>query len=150
MKQRSLGVTALAFSAVMVAFYSQYAAVSLLLTGSVFTVAGSLVAAVTLITGAVFLGLTAAAYAVGFGLWTRKAWSWNGAIAVFATLFVTNLFLSGLASNFASAVAPSIGCIAAMVYLQRAAIRAELLGTEVRATATVSVGDSLEAAGPAH
>ncbi|MEA2026628.1 MAG: hypothetical protein U9O18_08045, partial [Chloroflexota bacterium] len=61
MRHRSFGVTALAFSSIMVAIYGQYAAIALLLTGSAFTPAGSFQAAIALITGAVFLGLTLAA-----------------------------------------------------------------------------------------
>jgi hypothetical protein len=150
MKNRSLGVTVLAFSTFMVAIYSQYAAISLLLTGSVFTVAGSFVAMVTLLTGAVFLGLTATAYAVGFGLWTRRSWSWNGAMAVFLTLFVANIFLSILATNFVSAVIPSVGVIVAVVYLQRPAVRAEILGIAAPVTSTAPASDGLEVARPAH
>lgn len=150
MKNRTIGVTVLAFSTIMVAIYSQYAAISLLLTGSAFTVQGSFVAMVTLLTGAVFLGVTATAYAVGFGLWARRSWSWNGAMAVFLSFFVANIFLSVLATNFVSAVLPSIGIAAAVLYLQKPAVRAEIIGVSAPSTSAVQRKEGLEAAEPAR
>jgi len=150
MRHRSFGVTTLAFATLMVGIYSQYAAISLLLTGSVFTAAGSIQGAVTLITGAVFLGLTASAYLVGFGLWTRRHFSWAGAIVVFAVLIGANLFLSVLATNFISAVVPLVGSLVALWYLQRPAVKAELLGTSVPLEVKVAVGDGMEGAQPAR
>ena len=150
MRHRSFGVTALAFSSIMVAIYGQYAAIALLLTGSAFTPAGSFQAAIALITGAVFLGLTVAAYVVSFGLWARKHWAWVGGVAVFAVFAVTNIFLSAIATNFISAVLPSAGAMVAVWYLHRPATRAELLGTEMPAAASVQAGDAIEAAGAVH
>jgi len=150
MRHRSLGVTALAFGAVMVAIYGQYAAIALLMTGSVFTAAGSLHAAFTLMTGAIFLGLTATAYMVGFGLWTHKHWAWAGGAVVFTVFIVTNLLLSVLATNYLSALLPTVGAVVALWYLQRPAVRAELLGTAVRAEAHAPMSDALKGAAPIH
>ncbi len=150
MRHRSFGVTALAFSSVMVAIYGQYAAIALLLTGSAFTSTGSLQAAIALITGAVFLGLTVAAYVVGFGLWARKHWAWAGGVAVFVVFAIANVLLSAIATNLISAVLPSAGAMVAVWYLHRPATRTELLGTEMPAAASVQVGGTIEAAGAVH
>ena len=72
MRDRPLGLTALAFSSIMVALYCQMAAIVLLLMGSVFTAAGSMPGAVVLFVGTVFLGLAVASYLLGFGFWTGK------------------------------------------------------------------------------
>ena len=150
MRHRSFGVTALAFSSVMVAIYGQYAAIALLMTGSTFAPAGSWHAAISLITGAVFLGLTVAAYVVGFGLWARKHWAWAGGVAVFAVFAIANIFLSAIATNFISAVLPSAGAMVAVWYLHRPATRAELLGAEMPARVSLQVGDAAGAAGAVH
>ena len=130
MQDRSMAVTALAFFSVMVALYSQMAAIALILGGSVFTAAGSMHGAAALITGAVFLGVAVAAYAAGYAFWTRRHWSWAGGIVVFATLIGANLFLSLISGNLLSAILPVAGSIVAIWQLQRPAVRAELLGTE--------------------
>ncbi len=150
MRDRSLGVTALAFGAVMVALYGQFAAVALLLMGSVSTTAGSSLGPITLITGAFFMGLTVAAYLVGYGFWTGKHWSWAGGMVVLVSLIVASLILSVISTNFVSLVLPSIGAVVAFVYLQRPAVRAELLGTEPKAHASCSVPCRIDAADPAH
>jgi hypothetical protein len=150
MRNRSIGVTALAFSTIMLAIYGQYAAIVLLMTGSVFTPFGSFAAAASLVTGATFMGITVAAYVVGFGLWTRRSWSWNGAIAVYAAFLVANIVLSILATNFVSAVLPTIGAIAAVAYLQRPAVRAEITGEAIPATPQVVMADTVGGAGHPH
>ena len=149
MSKRSIGVTALASSTAMYAIYSQYAAVSLLLTGAAFAAGGSIEATLSLLTGFVFLGLTVLGYAVAVGLWFRRAWSWNGAVALFLVFFVANISLSVLATNFLSALLPSIGVVFALIYLQRPAVRAEITGTPEPA-ATSRVAEGLGAAGHAH
>jgi hypothetical protein len=147
MRHRSFGVTTLAFSTIMVALYSQVAAIALLLTGSVFTAAGSLQGAVALITGAVYLGLTVAAYLVGYGLWTGKPWSWAGGLVVFGTLIGASIFLSIISSVFVSALLPSVGAVVGIAYLRRASVRAELLGSEPSVdTSSGTVSTQLDAA----
>ena len=148
MRHRSLGVTTLAFSSIMVALYCQVAAIALLLTGSVFTAAGSMQGAVALITGAVFLGLTFAAYLVGYGFWTAKHWSWAGGIVVFAVLIGASVFLSIISSNFGSALLPAVGAVVAIAYLQRSSVRAELLGSEPIADRSRTAPDRIDAAEP--
>ncbi len=146
MRDRSIGVTALAFSAVMVALYSQYAAVALLLTGSVSNTAGSSLGPITVITGALFMGLTVAAYLVGYGFWTGKHWSWAGGMVVFVTLVAASFILSVISTNFTSLVLPSIGAIVAMTYLQRSPVRRELLDAETLEDVPVTMmGDRAEA-----
>ena len=149
MTKRSIGVTALASATAMYAIYSQYAAVSLLLTGAAFAAGGSIEATLSLLTGFVFLGLTVLGYAVAVGLWFRRAWSWNGAVALFFVFFVANMALSVLATNFLSALLPSVGVVLALIYLQRPAVRAEITGLP-DPTATSRVADGLGAAGEAH
>jgi len=149
MTKRSIGVTALASATAMYAIYSQYAAVSLLLTGAAFAAGGSIEATLSLLTGFVFLGLTVLGYAVAVGLWFRRAWSWNGAVALFFVFFVANMALSVLATNFLSALLPSVGVVLALIYLQRPAVRAEITGLP-DPTATSRVADGLGAAGQAH
>jgi len=150
MRHRSFGVTALAFGSIMAALYCQVAAIALLLTGSVFTAASSMDGAVALVTGAIFLGLTAAAYLVGFGFWTGKHWSWAGGLVVFAALIGANVLLSIISGTFVSALLPSIGAVVALVYMQRPSVRSELLGTQQGKDASVSVTDTMDAAEPAR
>jgi hypothetical protein len=150
MRNRSIGVTALAASTILVAIYGQYAAIFLLTTGSVSTPFGSFAGAASLVTGATFMGIIVAAYVVGFGLWTRRSWSWNGAIVVYAAFVVANIVFSILATNFVSAVLPTIGAIAAVAYLQRPAVRAEITGEAVLAAPQVAIAEAVGVAGHAH
>lgn len=157
MNDRSFGVTMLAVGSVMVGLYSQFAAITLLLTGSIFTVAGSYHAMLALFTGAVFLGITVAAYLIGFGFWTRKHWSWGAALAGACVLIAASMFLSLISTNFLSALLPSVAGVVAIAYLQRPAIRAELLGEateeqpeEQQRANDPATSDTVEAAKPAH
>lgn len=131
MRDRSLGVTALAFFTVMVALYSQMAAIALILGGSIFTAAGSVQGAAALLTGALFLGVAIAGYVVGYGFWTCRHWAWAGGMVVFAALIGANLILSFISANLLSAVLPVVGSVIAIWQLQRPATKAELLGTEI-------------------
>lgn len=150
MTKRSFGVTVLAFSTIMVALYSQYAAISLVVTGSVFAPSGELVAMITFATGAAFMVLTAAGYIAGVGLWTRKSWSWTAAVGIYIGFFVANAFLSALAANFASAVLPTIGVALALVFLHRPQVRAELGGQAVATSAPAPSVPAVEVPRPAH
>jgi hypothetical protein len=147
MKKRSFGVTALAFNTVLVAIYSQYAAASLLLTGSTIANAGSAGATIATLTGVVFLVVAISAYAVAVGLWARWHWSWNAALGLYVAFFVVNLVLSILAMNLMSAVLPTLAAIAAVLYLHRTGVRAELHGpTRAEDKGTAPVSDGLEVA----
>ena len=154
MTKRSFGITVLAFSTIMVALYSQYAALSLIVTGSVFAPSGELAAVLTIITGAVFTGLTAASYVVGVALWLRKSWAWGWAMGIYLTFFVANAFLSVLVGNFGSSILPTIGVAAAVVYLNRPQVRAELRdsseSTTVPASVSTQMGERLDAPEPAR
>jgi hypothetical protein len=123
MSKRSIGVTALASATAMFAIYSQYAAISLLLTGAAFSAGGSIAATLTMLTGIVFVGLTLTGYAVAVGLWFRRPWSWSAAMAMYLVFLAANVSLSVLATNFLSAILPSLGVLAAVIYLQRPAVR---------------------------
>jgi hypothetical protein len=149
MHKRSIAVTVLAFSTVMLAIYSQYAAISLLLTGSAFIAGGGIAAVLTLIDGAAFLALAALGYTVAFGLWTRRAWARTNAIALYVTFLVANVMLSLLADNFISAIVPTIAVVVGIVLLRRADVREELRTAEpVAALEGVRVAEVTPAAGP--
>lgn len=154
MRKRSIGVSVLAFSTIMVALYSQYAAISLVVTGSVFAPSGQVVAFLTAATGILFAGLTAASYVVGVGLWLRKPWSRVWAMGIYLTFFLANALLSALAGNVGSSILPTIGVAAAVVYLNRPQVRAELQGAEKPASVSLTTAtpatEGLEASGPAR
>ncbi len=146
MRPRSLGVTTLAFSSVMVGLYCQFATIALILTGSVFVVAGSRHADLALFTGTVFLGLTVAAYFLGYGLWTRRHWSWAGAIALFLVFVGANVVLSVVSGNVLNTLVPALGAIVGIWYLHRPAIKAELLGEKSAIGMTAPTSDARGAA----
>jgi hypothetical protein len=134
MKRRRIGVTVLASGTTVMAIYSQYAAITMLLTVAALAPEGSLRGTLAMFIGLVFLGLVFSGYVMGFGLWTRRAWSWHGAIAFYMVFFGANIVLSVLSNNYASAVLPAVVVAAAVSYLHQPAVRAEI----VRATASRS------------
>lgn len=150
MQDRSFGVTTLAFSSVMVGLYSQFAAITLLLAGSVFTPAGSSSGAFALVLGALFLGLSGAAYFLGFGFWTRKHWSWAGGVALFGVLAGASLALSFMSTNFLSSIMPLVAGALVVWYLNRPAIKAELLGRSQPKESQAAAPDGLKGAEPAR
>ncbi len=150
MKKRSYGVTALAFSSVLIALYCQFGAVALILTGSVFSRSGVEHATLALVLGALFFGLTFASYFLAYGYVTRKSWAWAGGIAFFAAFVVANLGLSVVSSNYISTVLPLAGAIVAIWYLNRPAVKAEFLGDEATVEPRATVPDALEIAEPAR
>ena len=126
--KRSLGVTLLAFGTALVAIYSQFAAISLLLTDRVAGATNGFESALTLITGLAFLALTLLAYATAVGLWFRWSWSARAAVAVYVTLFVANAALSIVLTNLVTAGVMTLGVVAALVYLRRPVVRTEIEG----------------------
>jgi len=150
MQERSIGVTALAVCSVVVALYCQFAAVALILTGAVYSPTGSMEAAWAIVIGTLFFGLTFTSYFLGYGFWARKHWSWAGGIVVLVTLVVASMSLSLLATSFISSVLPISAAVAGIWFLNRPAIKAELLGPEDQASASISVHDAMNAAEPAH
>ena len=153
MEKRSFGVTALDFSSVMIGLYCQFAAIALILLGSTYVPTGSQPAAITLVLGTTFLGLTFAAYFVGYGLWMGKHWSWAGAIALLGVFAGASLALSVLSSNYLSTLVPIVVAAIGVWSLNRPAIRAELLGeaaTERQTKEVAEAPEGLEAAEPAH
>ena len=150
MQPRSHSVTILAYSAVMVGLFCQFAAAALLITGSVLALSGEASAMVTLVIGALFFGLTFASYFVAYGFFTRKSWSWAGGTILFVTLVVASVALSFVASNFVATVLPLAAAVVGIWHLKRPAVKAELLGTEVPVAASVKVPGSLDGAEPTH
>ena len=67
----------------------------------------------------------------------RRSWSWAWAMGIYLTFFVANAFLSVLVGNFASAILPTVGVAAAVVFLNRPAVRAELRSTIAPASVAV-------------
>ena len=150
MQKRSFGVTTLAFSSVMVGLYCQFAAITLMLAGSVFTPTGSISGAITLLLGAVFLGTMVAAYFLGYGFWTRKHWSWAGGVALFGVLAGSSLVLSVMASNYLYSITPLVAGVLVVWYLNRPAIKAELLGQSQPEQVQAAGTDGLKSAELAH
>ena len=150
MQKRSFGVTTLAFSSVMVALYCQFAAVALIITGSVFSQSGSAYAAASFALGALFFGLTFASYFLAYGFWTGKSWAWVGGMALFATLAIASVVLSDISTNFVSTGLPLAAAVAGVWYPNRPTVKAERRGTETPAAAGVRTTSGLEAAEPAH
>ena len=150
MRDRSFGVTILAFGSVMVALYCQFAAVALILTGAVFSPSGSTHASLAIINGAMFFGLVIASYFLAYGLWTRKHWSWAGALALFAGFVGANVLLSALSATPVNTLLPAIGAGLGIWYLNRPATKAELLGTAVPVAVRVRANEGMEMAEPVH
>ena len=150
MQPRSLSLTVLAYSAVMIGLFCQFGAAALLITGSVFAPSGEMSAMVTLVIGALFFGLTFASYFMAYGIFTRKTWSWAGGITLFVTLVVASAALSFVAGNWVSTVVPLVAAVVGIWYLNRPAVKAELLGTAVPLTAPVTAPSALDGAEPAH
>lgn len=148
MHKRSFGVTTLAFSSVMIALYSQFAAVALILTGSVWSSSGSVYASASFALGALFFGLTFASYFLAYGFWTQKSWAWAGGVALLATLVVASVALSVISTNFVSTVLPLAAAVAGIWYLNRPAVKTELVVAEASTAAPVNAG--LNVAEPAH
>jgi hypothetical protein len=148
MQERSHGAMALAFSSVLIGLYCQFAALALIVTGSVFSPSGSVHVAATFVIGAAFLGLTFAAYFLAYGLWTRKSWSWAGGVAFLIAFALANVVLSVLSTNFLSSALPLLGGVAGIWYLNRPSIKAELLGLDAAEASPVATHEALGGAQP--
>ena len=132
MPRRPIGVTVLAAGTALVAIFSQYAAIALLLTDRASRAPSPLESGLTLVTGLVFVSLAVLAYGVSVGLWFRRGWARPGAIVVYATLFVASTSLSVLLLNFSTCLVLGLAVVVALVYLRRPSVRAEIAGSLVR------------------
>ncbi len=148
-QKRPLGITALAFTSIVVGLYSQVTAIALLLGGMVGGVFSADITAIVIAIGALYLGLMGAAYFVGFGFWTQRHWSWAGGIVVFSTVIVSSVALALIATNVVAALVPSLCAGAVIWYLLRPATKAQLLGTYDAQTADLSKADQPDAPAPA-
>jgi hypothetical protein len=146
MRDRSFSVVALSFASVMVALYAQIGAVPLLLGGSVFASMGSMQGAAALALGALFLSLAIAAYAVAYGTWTRRHWSWSAAVVVLTTLIAVTVMLALLSANLMVAPLPIAGAAVGLWLLSRPAVKAELLGEADAIESRPRTTDGLEVA----
>ena len=134
-QKRPLGITALAFTSIVVGLYSQVAAIALLLGGLLGGVFSADITAIVIAIGALYLGLMGAAYFVGFGFWTQRHWSWAGGIVVFSTVIVSSVALALITTNVVAALVPSLGAGAAIWYLLRPVTKTQLLGADDAGTA---------------
>ena len=150
MQKRSVGVTTLAFGSIMVALYGQFAAVSLILTGALWSPSGSIYATISYALGVVFAVLVVASYFLAYGYWTRKHWAWAGGVAQFVTLVVASVILSLVSTNFTSTVLPLAAAVAGIWFLNRPATRVELLGTTAPEAEAAAIPAGLEVAKPVH
>jgi len=127
-RTRPLGITALAFASIVVGIYSMIAAIALLL-GSLVGAAFGADSVVVMALGAVYLGLMAGAYFLGFGFWTQRHWAWAGGLVLFGAFIVASLGLMMLATSAASAVVAALGAGVATWHLLRPSTKALLLGS---------------------
>ena len=148
-QKRPLGITALAFTSIVVGLYSQVTAIALLMGGMLGGVFNADITAIVLAIGALCLGLMGAAYFVGFGFWTQRHWSWAGGLVVFSTVIVSSVALALITTNVVAALVPSLGAGAAIWYLLRPATKTQLLGTDDVETADQPKADQPEAPAPA-
>lgn len=146
---RPLGITALAFTSIVVGLYSQVTAIALLMGGMLGGVFSADTTTIVLAIGALYLGLMGAAYYVGFGFWTQRHWSWAGGIVVFSTVIVSSVALALIATNVVVALVPSLCAGAAIWYLLRPATKSQLLGADDAQTADQPKADQPDAAAPA-
>lgn len=146
-QKRPLGITALAFTSIVVGLYGQVTAIALLLGGMLGGVFNADSVAIPL--GALYLGLMGAAYFVGFGFWTQRHWAWAGGIVVFSTLIASSVALALIATNVVVALVPSLGAGVAIWYLLRPATKTQLLGTDDAGTPDQPKADQPDAAAPA-
>ena len=155
MAKRSLGVTVLALGTIMVALYSQYAALTLFVGVPLFAAGGELAAFTTSATTVAFVGLTATGYVTGVALWMRRPWSRVLAMGVYLTFFVANALLAILTGNIGTALLFAVCVAAAIGFLRRPQVRAELEGSRDVSLVPTTVADRiaaehLEAPRPAH
>ena len=99
MRERSLGITALAFLSIMVGIVAQYGGLSMLLVGTWGAYAGADVGVPMLIVGSLFLGITVAAYLIAFGFWFQKHWSWAGGVVIFISYAAAAVVSAAMSGN---------------------------------------------------
>jgi hypothetical protein len=128
MRERPIGVTALAFASVVVGIYSLVTAIALLLGASIGAVVAGDGGTGAFLIGMIAFGLTFAAFFVGGGLWLQKHWAWAGGIVVFGTVIVVSLAMVVVGSGLFAAIVPIAAAAAAIAYLMRPSTKAELLG----------------------
>ena len=150
MPRRSTGLTVLAAGTALVAVFSQYAAIALLLTDRVSRASSSLESGLTLVTGVAFVGLALLAYSVSVGLWLRRGWAWHGAFVVYASLFVASASLSVLLLNITTGLVMGLAVVAAFVFLRRPSVRCEIAGSVGQVTEPGAVVERPTVPGLAH
>lgn len=151
MRERSLGITALAVLSITVGLVALFAGLALLLVGSWGAFEGVGVGVPMLVVGSLFVGLAVSAYLVGYGLWRMKHWSWAGGVVVFSVNAVASALAAAISGNPMAAIFPVIIAIAGIWYLQRPAVRAALLGSaETGSTDATKAPDVANAPEPAR
>jgi len=130
MRERPLGVTALALASVVVGIYSMVTAIALLLGSSIGAVVGGDSGTGAFLIGIIAFGLASAAFFVGGGLWLQKHWAWAGGIVVFGAVIIVSLAMVVVGSSLFAAMVPVGAAGLAIAYLTRPSIKADLLGPE--------------------
>jgi hypothetical protein len=128
MRERPIGVTALALASVVVGIFSMVTAIALLLGSSIGAVVGGDRGTGAFLIGIVAFGLASAAFFVGGGLWLEKHWAWAGGIVVFGAVIVVSLAMVVIGSSLVAALVPVAAAALAIAYLVRPSTKADLLG----------------------
>ncbi len=128
MRERPIGVTALALGSVVVGIYSLVTAIALLLGASIGAVVAGDSGTGAFFVGVIAFGLAPAAFFVGGGFWLQKHWAWAGGIVVFGAVIVVNLAMVVIGSSLVTALVPVGATALAIAYLMRPSTKADLLG----------------------
>jgi len=129
MRDRSLGVTALALVSVVIGIYSMVAAIALLLGASIGAVVSAESGTGAFLLGVFFFGLSFTAYFVGGAFWLQKRWAWAGGMVIFGAAIVLNLAMVLFGGGLFAALVSVAFVAIAMGYLLRPSTKTELLGT---------------------
>ena len=144
MRERSLGVTALAVASVIIGVYSLVGGIAFMIAGVFGTAFDVSPGSAVMWLAALFLGLSAAALFVGGAFWLQKPLAWAGGMVVFSALIAVNVLAVILGSGIVGAILPVIVAAGAMVYLARPQIKAELLGSDSSAEPDPALTDRTE------
>ena len=128
MRERPIGVTALALASVVVGIFGLVIAIALLLGASIGAVVGGDRATGAFLVGSLGFGLTFAAFFVGGGFWLQKHWSWAGGIVIFGAVIVVSLAMVAIGASLVAAMVPIAAAVLAIVHLMRPSTKADLLG----------------------
>ncbi len=150
MRDRSLGIAALAIGMIVAGLYSQLAAFVLVPYAVLIAGTGSTLGQGSLVLGLLFAALSVASYALAYAFWTHGHWAWTGATVVLVALIGASVGLAIVSTNVASAAAPSLGAAFGIWYMHRPIIRGEVLGGTTRTKVAITASDAIGIAGTVH